>query len=143
MNYLTPEFIQGLIDFNVENRKSFKDAIHSMSIRSYLKELGTVSLSIGRQAGHTNVICKMARPWDLIVTESTRMADDLCTRNNSLHPNVQVRSISEATSDYNRGRVGTYRTIFVDCASYISKEKLDDLYQMHGRHHDQTFVLLG
>lgn len=135
-HYVTPLLLQSLIDLNHSNRDKFPEGHHNFyHMHTYLRELGTVQINLGRQIGHTTCIAQLAKPWDIIITPTLLMRDHVMR----LESAAKVIPLSWVQ----RSREFVYRNIFIDCASSITPRDMQHIYETLGVQQDQTFILVG
>lgn len=130
--------ITSLIEHNQKNRASYGDIyLQYPSIRQYLYEFGSIHLNLGRRSGHTKAMIELSKPWDIIITHSLQFAHSL------KYNSVQCDTTNIDCIDYRRGTTFYPKTIWVDCASFITDEKKRNIYDVFGVHPEQTFIFLG
>lgn len=114
------------------------DVYMSMSPESYAQQYKTVRVDVGRQIGKTTYMARTAVAGDIVVVGKASLAKMLTS-----NFDVQAHVLSINVIDqYPQQTLGMHHTVWVDDASYISKEKLDMMYNMFGARASQ-FVLLG
>lgn len=139
---MVTDLIKTAIRRNIENRDSFDMAY--LGNLHYFRELATVRLSLGRRMGHTTAIKELAKPWDLVISNSIAMLDNIGINNW-----IERYSVNQLDSSF-RGKFVRCKTIWVDNFSYCANmrhatetEFSGMLYNMFGVDEEQTFVFLG
>lgn len=139
---MVTDLIKTAIRRNIENRDSFDMAY--LGNLHYFRELATVRLSLGRRMGHTTAIKELAKPWDLVISNSIAMLDNIGMQNR-----IERYSVNQLDNSF-RGKFVRCKTIWVDnfscCANMrhaTETEFAGMLYNMFGVDEEQTFVFLG
>lgn len=138
--------IGGIIEMAREANRALRKDLHerrldmymSMGAVAYAQQYKTVRVDIGRQIGKTTYMTRTAVAGDVILVGKASLAKMLTS-----NFNVEAHVISINMVDtYPQAMLNWHHTVWVDDASFISREKLDVMYEMFGARASQ-FVLLG
>lgn len=133
--------IDPIIEFTRERAKEFSDhrTKYYYDRVAFAKEFETVSISLGRQCGKSMYIARTAKSHDLILCHKFVTSQTMKQRA-SLFTEVEVGIVPSLTRPVDR--VKTYGTIWVDDASYMRKEDIDNIYLNYAGW-TELFVLIG
>jgi len=117
-----------------------KDMEYNIGRMSFAVERSTIAINLGRCAGHTSAIIKLAKRCDIVFTLNKAWADTIMIDG----CRSEARSIGK-NFDYWRGRRQTFRYVWIDNASHINRDRLDAMYEavLLSSEHTPIFILLG
>lgn len=116
-----------------------KDMEKTIGRMSFAIERSTISLNLGRMAGHTTAIIKNAKRSDIVFAQNKALADYV------LREGGLTEAYSVGTNfAYWRGRRQTFRYVWVDNASFCV-DRLPAVYEavLASSDHTPIFILLG
>jgi hypothetical protein len=109
---------------------------------SLAKEVKTVILDAGRQIGKSTLIAKRAEPGDFVIainSNTVKMLQKLLDFFGAR--NVQALTVQQLKT-FNNPITHSDFTVWVDCASFMKKEEIDDIYLFFGGN-AKRFILIG
>lgn len=141
-NHSICNLIQMAREANRAHRKDLHerrlDMYLSMDPVAYAQQYKTVRVDTGRQIGKTTYMTRTAVAGDVILVGKASLAKVLTS---NFDVKAHVISIN-VVDTYPQAMLDTHHTVWVDDASFISRDKLDVMYEMFGARASQ-FVLLG
>jgi hypothetical protein len=117
-------------------RKQSHNFIKLMTLKKYLKEFGTIRLSLPRQSGHSfaakNIIPSFFKKGKYAVIVPTHTMK----RN---FANEKIYTIDEflTTEHYT-----IFECLCIDCASFVSQSKIDQLYDLSCLNFNSLIIFL-
>jgi hypothetical protein len=132
--------IDPLIKYNKEIQETKSHMIVGIGTIAYAKEYQTVKIDVGRQIGKSWYIARTATPEDVIVCRQTHTYTTMEKRVKEFnHKAIEITipsciPLTQVEIDYD--------TVWVDDASYFSKDQLEVVYsRLAGK--CKQFVLIG
>lgn len=131
---LTSEFLPQLLDNNQRFVEYQLERMPAVDVPKFVRDYGTIRLSIGRRSGHTGAVFALASHDDLVVVSSAYEAQ--CVLGETAATVVHLDALLEPAAQFN------FRRIFFAQVEHLSPEKLDKIYQLITGA-DQQVVFVG
>lgn len=109
---------------------------------SSAKEVKTVILDAGRQTGKSTLIAKRAKTGDFVIAVNSSIVKILQEQLDFFGAhNVQALTVQQLKT-YNNPITHSDFTVWIDCASFMRKEEIDDIYLFFADK-AKRFILIG
>ncbi len=119
-----------LIEIIQETQTEMQDVLYSLSKLKIAKEFGTVKLCTARGSGHTSAIAKIIEEkFNKVVLVLPTMNIVNIFKNNFPDIKNKIHFCSPSSFDRLLG-LSDYEAVIVDCCSFISQSKIDELYNI-------------
>lgn len=120
-----------LIEVAINSQEYFtKNCFSNISNLGFAKEFGTVKICTARGAGHTTAIAKLIKEKFnkvLIIFPQMQMSN-MFMKN---FPDIKDKIITCSPNCFNRLLgISDYEIVIVDCCSFLSQSKIDELYNL-------------
>lgn len=139
IDYILDPLIQFIKDQNAP-RMHLRELVGSYQ---FAKEFETLQINPGRHCGKTWYIARTAKPNDIIFTNNPTQTKELYTRISGFHYRQgNVFSARNVPNHYGRGHKENIDTVWIDNASIISKDDIENIYMAFAGKCNQ-FVLIG